>query len=854
MNKLRFDKYILCLLALAAFLASAGCGGGDKNKTESKTETGNTVTGKVDLFSGYGVELDSVGRAKLLADAVSVRVYRLQPDGSNFVPLPNVPASQLEGDTFRLERVPNGERNLIVRLETADSKPILAAILPPVKAGENTVVVSPETDLETALFQRIAQSGVRAPKDIKPWEFDASFVKDIITDSLFYDMQGPKDSALAADALLPVARAAYARFLDTLLGKIGVAANDKEALKLLDPLAPGLMSMALDYESGGASAERLEDFSATLKRVTREAGLKSAQMSGEAIWTAARRQSLLWAARCIAGAPGADGCPTSPYAESSIQPYGALLEKALAGRWAAEDMAERRLEFSAATPATGAVSVPSLIAIKRLTGMSEKTVAAFNGAFAKIDASPDPERRVELQMRLMQDIRDVLLLGAAGMATDDAGALEKDLSASAKPLANALNNPASNIALIGATHQEFVNACDRAFQPLAALTAARYPKLDKTDLGKLNWALREIVLDATLYELPRVYFASVDTDGDGAPDNEERVVGTDPSSGKSMPAPVLVVTPASMLPDQPADTDDDGFIDAVESAVGKNPKDEASAPAPGRMALCGKPAPGCLAPLPETVAASSSFEGTAYYLGEAAQGLFAGVYSSAKFTGNQPLMLAAAPSGRNGAFKIENIMPGRYFIAGFTDASGSGKPESGDSVGYVGANYPRRITAASGITKIDENLTVFGVIGKPVCPENQLYNPASETCGSECPAGMEASRLLRACRCESGYFSPATSSCAEKCPEPFIAGRAGSCDCPPGMQLEKSADAKSGKCVEAKKEVIVEKPVLKDEKESRMIGEPPLSPVTDKVIHNPADTPARPPFRPGGPVMAPNAK
>lgn len=801
-NKPAAHASLFILAALLVVLqTAAGCGGAgsDKKTTPAAAEAQATLTGKIDLFSGYGVELDSAGRAALLRKGAVAHIYRIKPDGSSLVPFPDVPTAKIDGDSFRIEKAPMKERNLIVRVETSDSKPILAAILPTLSSGDNKIMVTPETDLEAALLQKLVSVGIRKARDAKPWELDASFIKEFVDDTLFFDMTTLIDSAVAADKLLPFVSAAYGRFIDTLLGRAGVEPSDKAILKLLDSIAAPEIKLSIAGESGGADKSDVSAFEVTLAAAMKTADIKSAELAHVALWTAARRSALVWAARCIAGDATAKSCPEA--VPESISPYGALLEQSLESKWSAADIAARSdavFADSGAQTATDTPAISQLVAIKKLTGMPDNTVTAFSNALSVIESEYNSDRRTALLKRWMQDLRDMLLTSVAGMDAEAANGMKSLLVQSAKPIATALGDPSNGLAAIEAAHKSFIASQDNVFSTLDTILSTRYPKLEKTDLGKLKWAMREIITDATVFDVPSAFFAGADNDGDGAPDAEERVVGTDPNSSKSTPAPVIVSTPSSMLPEFAADSDNDGFPDIIETAAGTDPKNAAAAPMPGWMSLCGAPGDTCLAPLPESVAATNSIEGTATFLGSPALGIYAGLYTNPSFINNPPVAIASAATGDDGLFSIGGVKPGKYFLAGFSDLSNAGMPTAGDAAGYAGSPYPRRIAVTVEKIKIEEPVGVYGILGTPKCAEGQLLNPASGACVQDCPAGMEPNNLIRQCRCEKGYFSPVTAACESSCPDPFMPNRLGVCTCPPGMEIEKSADGKATGCKESK--------------------------------------------------------
>lgn len=791
MKKLLFVKLLSCSILILA-LAAAGCGGG-KKKSQAEGSPNGAVSGKVDLFGGFGAALDAAGRADMLAGGATVKLYRMQPDGGGLVPIDGSKEKPLQNGSFRIDGAPIEERNLILRVEAAGSQPILAAILPPLLSGDNTVAVTPETDLEVLVLTKLAQTGISGDKDVKAWEIDASFVKQLVGDGLFFDMPGPENPAATADSLLPVARASYNKLLKSLFGN-DAKATDPPALKLFKDIAGPLARVETAYDTGTGVAAARAAADPAVAAAVRDAGPAVETLNETAVWQTARRGALLWAAGCFSEKKEYEECPLPAKDAVDLAAYGPSLEYALESRWAAEDFADRMdAVWPASAAATGAAYLPPVDTIKKLLNLPDKFFQPFEAARNEIAGKSDPELRAALRARWMANLRDNLLVGVVGM---DAGAVYGMLDAlysASQPLAAASGRPSPVLAQVGEAHRAFIDACDTAFQPLRAAVRTRFPRLEAQDQGKIEWALRVIVMNSALSNLPPAFYTTADTDRDGQPDNEERVIGTDPADKGSIASPAVAGTPASMLPPPPADADGDGSPDAVEKAVGTNPSGATSAPKPGRMDFCKERSAVCLEPVEgDSIGGKTSVAGTVVYKDKPFSGAVVGVYGAELF-GDAAPAAASAAAGADGAFGIEKAPRGRYFVVAFVDADGDGRPGPGEAVGFAGGLYPRRYAAGAEPLKLSEPVRMFGLYGAAKCSAGLFFDPTAGACAGQCPQGMVQDDLSRLCLCGEGkLLVEPGGQCADSCPETTKKDPAGRrCACPQGT----SPDPAQGKCV-----------------------------------------------------------
>jgi hypothetical protein len=801
MRKISTRKMLVCSILVLAL--AAGCGGGKKKAEKAGSPVG-IVSGKVDLFSGFGVQIDAAGRADMIAGGADVKAYRIKPDGDGLVEIEDSAAKPLQGDAFRLDSVPIDERNLILRIETKDGQSVLSAILPPLASGDNPVAVNPETDLEARLLIQMAKSGVADQKDLKPWEIEASFVKQFVTDGLFFDMPGPENPDMAVEALLPVARAAYARFIKTLFGK-DIKPSETAALKLMKDVAGPLMRLETAYDTGAPVGPAAAEADASLAGAVRGAGITVDSMPEPAIWQNARRGALLWAAGCLAAKKGAEGCPLPSASAAGIGGYGPILEDALRSRWDTEDMSARMNAVWPEGIATDTELLPPVETIAKIAGLPDKSIAPFAKTRNDFTDETGPDARADAQKRWMSNLRDDLLVGVLDMSAESVYKMIYEVYKAADPLADAVNGMGADAGRIGAVHKKFIADCDSAFAPLHDAVRAKFPRLEDQDRGKMEWSFRELILNSTLFNLPPAFYVSVDTDRDGIADNAERVIGTDPADDKSAPAPAIASTPSIMLPHPPADSDDDGFPDAVEKAAGTKPADAASKPTPGAMEFCKEKTAVCLGPS-EKRGGEYAIEGGAVYKEKPFPGVVAGAFDSSLFGDRKPVAASEAAAA-NGTFKIGKLGTGAYFVVAFSDSDGDGRPSPGEAIGFAGGLYPRRIKVASGPVEMKEQVVMLGIYGQAKCQAGLYYDPAAAACAGECSAGMEPDSLSRECLCASGtMLVEPEGKCAASCPETMVKDPAGRrCSCPQGTTFDKaqrkcvcpegmSLDASSNQC------------------------------------------------------------
>ncbi|HPI75302.1 MAG TPA: hypothetical protein PLK80_01100 [bacterium] len=789
---MRIKRY-MAVAMLAASVGMAGCGGAGGKKGESdKAATGDAVVaGRVDLYSGYGVAADGAGRAEALRAGATARLYRIPPDGTALLPLPGSAATTVNNGVFRITGAPAGESALVVRVETGDGKPTLSAILPPLSAGTNSVAVNPETDIEARLLRKMTESGIAKKRDAKPWEIDASFVKQLVDEALFFENGGPGDPEKTADKLLPVARAAHAKYTEMLFGA-GTAADDARMAALVRGIAGPLTRLEAAREAGAATDALREAAEVAVAKESKEAKLARGTLTDVAAWRTARDMSLDWAARCMRQGVRGAGCPAVADGTFDMPAYGAALGRALAAAGRGED-ARGRMKAFAADGASEAVPSP-LEAVSLLISPTKTVLEDFRDEAAKIDAEKDVAKRFELKRKWASDLRDVLIIGEIGLEAGEAYESFEGLTAAERKMAEALNGAEADMGKAVAAHAKFLAEAEAALKPVGETARSRFVKLDAADAGRLEWALREICMNATLWSLPTEYYDGPDSDGDGASDIEERIAGTDPADAGSVPAPILTAVPSVLLPAPPADTDGDGYSDRIERAAGTDLASAASKPVPGKMKFCEAGKAACVVAPGAAKAGTSRLHGKVEHKGKPVGGATVGLYASARFLNEKPMSGTVAVSGADGKYTIEKAPKGKYFVAAFRDSDGDGAPGDGEAVGFAGNVYPARITAGGENPEGETAVVMIGAAGALRCAKGKVYDHAAKKCVDKCPAGMTAFEITGECECGVGkLLVTATGECAAACPATMrTAAGAGRCECPEGAAY--GAETKECEC------------------------------------------------------------
>jgi len=781
----------MAVAMLAAAVGMAGCGGAGGKKGEGdKAGAGDAVVaGKVDLYSGYGVAADGAGRAEALRAGATARLYRIPPDGSALLPLPGSPAATVNNGVFRITGAPAGESALVARIETGDGQPELSAILPPLSAGTNSVAVNPETDIEARLLRKMTESGIVKKRDAKPWEIDASFVKKLVDEALFFENGGPGDPEKTADKLLPVARAAHARYTEMLFGE-GTAPDDKRMAALVRGIAGPLTRLEAAREAGAVTDALREEAAAAVAREAKEAKLARGTMTDEAAWRTARDMALDWAARCMRQGGRGKGCPAVAEGVFDMPAYGAALGRSLS---AAEHEEDARIRMKAFAADAGSEAAPSpLEAVALLISPSRTALEDFRREAERAASEKDDAKRFEMNNKWASDLRDVLLIGEVGMDAVDAYAALGSLAEAGRGLAEALNGAETDMGKAVAAHAKFLADAEAALKPVGEAARSRFVKLDAADAGRLEWALREICLNSALRSLPPAYYNGADSDGDGASDIEERTVGTDPADDGSTPAPILTGAPSVLLPAPPADTDGDGYCDRVERAAGTDLTSAESKPVPGKMKFCEAGKAACATAASDGKASTAKLHGRVEHKGKPVSGVTVGVYEAPDFLNEKPMAGMVAVSGADGKYTIEKAPRGGYFVAAFRDSDGDGAPGEGEAVGFAGNVYPARISQGGENPEGGTTVVMIGAAGALRCAKGKVYDHASKKCADKCPAGKTAFELTGECECGAGkLLVTATGECAAACPATMkTASGAGRCECPEGTEY----DAESKEC------------------------------------------------------------
>lgn len=800
MNRHRIHFIYLAVIAIVAL--AAGCGGGKKKQGRAGEPEG-VLAGAVDTFTGFGVELRQAGDAARLDEDSVVRLYRVQPDGSGLAPLSQVQAALLKNGVFKLEGIPLGERNLIVRIETDGGEPLLSAIAPPIGPLENHVIVSPETHLEARVFADTIASGIFETRDVTPDALDASIIKMLVRPELFYDYgccdPGNGEGAGGTTSLLAgLARYAYAGFTRRAFG--GEAeAGSPEGAELNAALAGPLMEMEIKYDTGKQpGAEAIAALDEALDEAASGAGLEHEMMSAAAVWTVARRNALRAAAFCIADRPNPENadCPHFDDPPAWLNEYARTLDDSFTSRWHCADHIRRRNILFPPHAATGSIRLMPVETIMKLLDLPPSFTRPFVSALEE-DSGLCAPQSIKKDARVMADFRDNLLVGAAGLDRKTLLHIASRLNGEKQQLLNSLRDPFSDMKSIASAHRQLLGSYPSVFKQLEVVLKTRFAKLERNDLGKLTLSFYRTALAASLIDIPPALHMSMDSDGDGAPDNAEKTAGTSAADPSSAPTRVLSATPRSMLPAAPQDSDGDGFTDRVEDIVGTDSGAAISAPVPGRMRFCGMEVDYCLPDIDKMEEPATdetwTLTGEAVFAGEAAPGVTVGLYKEPGFMDRRPDFAAPSVTDTDGLYEVKCDSGGGVFAVGFVDTDGNGAPSAGEPAGYAGEELPRRLHGAGGAAGATATVEIKGIIGGGRCPGADFYDPILAECAAECSGGLEPNALTGECVCPGGeLFVLPAGACAASCPPGTALDTIhGSCVCPPGA----APDHGSGLCV-----------------------------------------------------------
>lgn len=802
----RTQKAMLLLMILA--LAAPGCGGRKKSSDEDKnaqqaSSGGAVVQGRVDLLSGFGLEMDRAGLSAKIGKGAMLKLYRFSGQGADLMPLEGFTPKPLAPDgVFTLDSVPAGQVNLVLSVETQQGERALSGLIPFVPSGGvKNLVVSPETNLETEVFKQILLNksrGGAALAALTHQNLDASLVKRIVTADAVFDPAVQQNPAAAAQALGAAAASALTAYVETLAGPdrpISDPAVQTVTTALRESVSSILMQQEWDFinppaapDTGLSPAARMNQAiaSASAQTAPRASGLSSA-----ATIALAGDRVLIQTARCLAGNGGA--CPAPATGSVSFESYARALESQTAHDAAARDAALRLLSPSAA-PGSFEISVTSALDVMRkLVALPDAQIAllialANQSAAALSQPGADMLEARARSLRAYAAIRDYAGIAFLDMDHSTITALAADLERRAASLAREASSPDSPLDTIANRRKEFFEQADKALEPLRTQITSAFSKLPESDQNKLFHSMKSLFLCAGLEGVPAVLFQSADTDGDGVDDDTETTLGTDPAKADSAPADVVAKSPQSLLPDAPADQDQDGIPDIIEIMNGSDPDDAGSKPVMAALAFCSKsadkfPCPGAASASGETQEQLVTISGQIVFSQSPVPGAIAGLYASPVFLDRKPLHTADAPAGASGTFTIK-APAGRYFVAAFIDADGNGAPGQGEAAGFLGAIYPERIVMQKNVV-LASSVDMIGMIGGSPCQEGAWISPETGACETRCPAGTSPNALTGECRCESGMFAVTTGKCEQACPGITVPGAGGTrCVCPPHSLLD----------------------------------------------------------------------
>lgn len=783
----------LSILMVVVVLGVAGCGGGGKNKKTSKGGAEGVISGKVNYFTGFDMFPAETPAGKKSGEKIVARLYRVQPDGSGLAPVSEAQPAPADSGSFRVQKAPVGELNMVLRLENDKSEPVMSAIVPPPTVAGVNLTISPESTLEAELFAAFMKEGFKSAGDLRPEEMDAAFIKDFIISDMFFSGNMEQDQAKLAAALLPFVKHAYGRFAEGIAGN-GATPGSATVINMARDLSGAEMALAEAAEKGEKIPENVtNEFEATLKKKAADNGIINEMMSPDAAWKAARALAFKMEVKCMS-VESIPGCPVPVKDAAPLSGYAALLEADISERSEIENLGAR-LGTLFEGSASGSQKMPPVDSVQKMAALPGAMVEAFRSEGLKLKKDLESEDSREKAIVLLGNLRDSFADAAMGMDREAVAQMMSTLTASAQPLIGTLANPGAPASQLGKSHRQFMNGMDIPLGMIMSAARARYTKFEESDLKKLSWAMMRVVLLTSLPEIPYYLLDGRDTDGDGYSDNTERMLGTEATDGGSVPGVVLSAMPGSMLPTPTPDSDSDGWPDSVEKLAGSNPDDRTSTPQPGIMKTCDGTQAWCAAPAEQADAPSQKYQitGSALFEKREMQGLTVGAYREPVFEGKKPEYSSEAATDERGGFSIAVKKPGKYFIAAFRDMDGSGSAGRGEAVGYHGSPYPAYVEVGSGSSAPKADVEMIGIAGTSRCQSGQYFEPATGKCVTECGVGMKKDELTLECRCADGaMFAETTGKCDEKCPAGTVEDPIkGGCYCPEGSK----ADANLGQCV-----------------------------------------------------------
>jgi hypothetical protein len=801
----RTQKHLALIFVL---LLAAGCGG--RNKKNSDTTQpgqqgaagGASVSGRVDLFSGFGMDLDRSGLADKLNKGTLVKLYRFSGQGAELIPVDGITPRPINADgSFSLDNTPSGQINLVLAVESPAGEPLLSALIPFLpSSGIRDFVVSPETNLEVDVFKQILLNkgkGGAALAALTHQNLDAALVKRIVTPDAVFDPAVQQNPGLAAQALGAAAAGALTTYMETLAGP-GRPASDPSVDNVTSALREPETQIQLEQEQqfinpdapAASTRDATDRLLSAVSNAAKQADVRTDGLSETATIIMARDRVVLQTARCLAG-NGGSGCASPATGTASLDNYGRLLELQANQDAAARDISLRLNGLSGATATFDISITTALDNLQKLLALPEPQVAPLRTLAAQTTAAlaqpgADP---LHVRTQALLDftiIRDYTATGFLGMDDSTVQAVASDLARRAGALAQVSANPDSPLKDIASQRKAFFAQADQALTPLLTHISATYNKLPELDQKKILQSLKSLFLCAALADVPAILFEGPDTDKDGVSDETEITIGADPNKAENLPAPVVAASPETLLPDAPADADSDGILDIVELMQGADPDDPADTPAMATLTFCSQSAQGfpCPASNRDGAPASLALSGQIVFDQSPVSGAVVGLYTTPVFLGRKPAYTADEPTNATGSFSVQ-APAARYFVAAFIDTNANNAPDKGEAAGVFGALYPERITLDKNIV-LASSVDMIGMIGGPPCQGGAWLSPATGACEDTCPASTTPDALTGSCRCQGrGLYALTTKECVVSCPGITVPDAGGSrCECPPHSLLD----------------------------------------------------------------------
>lgn len=824
-------KYLPLMILLLIAALAAGCGGKKKKTEGGATATGVSVTGRVDLYTGFGMMLDREGKSAALAKGAMVKLYKVTASGA-LEPLSTEPGAPVSADgAFTLANVQNDSVNIVASVETQDGGRALTALIPAVgESGLDGLIISPETHIEAQVFQealRRASQPDSGAQGLTAANMDASLIKELVTSDLVFDPDLQSKAAGAVPRLAAVALYAQRAYVEDLFGP-GKPALEQSALDITAHLRRYDTALELLDEKSYVDTVSATDLTAASLRqlahaaeAARDKTLYQPGFSNTGMLQLARLRRLQRAARCLEAKPSGD-CPALAQGDPDMSAYADALARRARDGAQARDTAARALYLDSAAadpfadPATGTFDFSVKNAIKNFKELLALQPEALRGvneilradAPEVLDADADPQQSAARAKAALKTARDYLLVGVMGVDFADVSKMEAAVVEQGAALARAAYDPGQPLADVSKSRTAFMEKVEAALAPLRDHITEKYAQIPQSERSKLYFAAKVLFLSATATDVPAYLFEGKDTDGDGVADETETALGNDPAKSDDHPSPVSVSSPVSLLPPQPRDADDDGVIGDIERMAGTDPDNAASVPDFRKLVFCPSgadmPCEVSKEQQPEAAdTAEASVSGTVDYSGAPKRGVSVAVYSRPAFLKMKPAAVSA-PTGADGAFKVA-APAGGYFAVAFIDNNGNGRPDTREAAGYHGAAHPKRVSLGTD-QQLETPVELIGPIGGAPCPAGKVQSPDGGACADACPADTSPDALTGVCVCNGGkMFAITTAACVDACPagtlpdaaglrcvcprNAFLDTTDGTCECAAGMTLDASAAA-----------------------------------------------------------------